>query len=991
MRKYQLLTDDERKDLFQVPTNRDDLVRLFTLDTDDMERIRIRRENRNRLGVAIQLALFRHPGVTLAQYLADHRSLPVDFVQFLAEQIYIPPAAFADYGQREQTMTDHARELARDNGLRQSVNADLAMMIDAASEAAWSTNDGVTIARAIVTAMRGAGVLLPSVTTIERAGLAGRSRARKMTAHALVDDLTPSQLAQIDALCAHDREIGQSRLAWLKASPISPRPEHIRDIISRLTYVRAICLPERLRQAVHIDRYRQFLREGRTSSTYMIDRYTESRRRAMLVVLLLDFEERLADAAIDMADKLIATMFTRARNIQTRRYSSTAKDVARLMRLFCGTIDALSEAAEKRLDPMETLDQRVGWLTLLMVRPEVHAIAATADEDPLVAAGGRYITLRKFAPALIEALEFRSGRGSARTIAAIGVLRELNRTGQREVPADAPMPFKKDWRSLVRSPDGTIDRRLYEVATLAHLRNKLRSGDVWLDRSADYRRFDTYLLPQRAAAPIVAELGLPPTADEWLERRGRELDARLKRFSAGLREGAYEGVTLVGRRLSISPVKPTTPPAAEKLADQLEALLPRVRITELLHDVARDTGMLNAFTNLRTGEKCPSDNALLAVILADATNLGLTRMAAASHGVTRDQLIWTKDAYFREDTYKRALACVINAHTQLPIVSHWGDGTTSSSDGQFFRSGKRVHAGSEVNARYGGDPGFSFYTHVSDQHGSFHVRVISAATHEAPYVLDGLLHHGTTLNIAEHYTDTGGATDHVFALCAMLGFRFCPRLRDFPDRRLVPLEAPGSYPELTPLLGKRIRAGVIRDHWGEVLRLVASLKSGETAPSTMMRKLAAYERQNQIDIAVQEIGKIERTLFMLDWLENPDLRRRCQAGLNKSEQRHALTQAICTYRQGRIVDRSHSAQQYRASGLNLAIASIIYWNSVYMTEAITHLRTEGRRDVSADLLAHTSPLGWEHIAFSGDFHWDRAAVATSERKLNVRPVSTATA
>ena len=72
--------------------------------------------------------------------------------------------------------------------------------------------------------------------------------------------------------------------------------------------------------------------------------------------------------------------------------------------------------------------------------------------------------------------------------------------------------------------------------------------------------------------------------------------------------------------------------------------------------------------------------------------------------------------------------------------------------------------------------------------------------------------------------------------------------------------------------------------------LVASLKAGHVAPSTMLRKLAAYERQNQIDIALQEIGKVERTLFMLDWLESPELRRRCQAGLNKSEQRHLLTQ-----------------------------------------------------------------------------------------------------
>jgi TnpA family transposase len=267
------------------------------------------------------------------------------------------------------------------------------------------------------------------------------------------------------------------------------------------------------------------------------------------------------------------------------------------------------------------------------------------------------------------------------------------------------------------------------------------------------------------------------------------------------------------------------------LADQLDAILPWIRITELLHEVARETGFMAAFKNLRTGEICPNESALLAAILADATNLGLSRMANASQGVTRDQLIWTHDAYIREDTYNAALAIIINAHHRLPVAAVWGDATTSSSDGQFFRGGKRGATGGDVNARYGGDPGFSFYTHVSDQHRPYHVKVISAATHEAPYVLDGLLHHGSNIKIAEHYTDTGGATDHVFALCAMLGFRFCPRLRDFPDRRLVPINQPAAYPGIAPLLGKRIRTDVVREHWNEVLRLAASLKAGHVAPS----------------------------------------------------------------------------------------------------------------------------------------------------------------
>ena len=107
-----------------------------------------------------------------------------------------------------------------------------------------------------------------------------------------------------------------------------------------------------------------------------------------------------------------------------------------------------------------------------------------------------------------------------------------------------------------------------------------------------------------------------------------------------------------------------------------------------------------------------------------------------SQGVTRDQLVWTADAYIRSETYQAALVRIIDAHHRLPVAALWGAGTTSSSDGQFFRSGKRGNVAGEINARYGVDPGFSFYTHVSDQHAPYHVRVISAATHEAPYVLD---------------------------------------------------------------------------------------------------------------------------------------------------------------------------------------------------------------------------------------------------------------
>jgi TnpA family transposase len=147
----------------------------------------------------------------------------------------------------------------------------------------------------------------------------------------------------------------------------------------------------------------------------------------------------------------------------------------------------------------------------------------------------------------------------------------------------------------------------------------------------------------------------------------------------------------------------------------------------------------------------------------------------------------------------------------------------------------------------------------------------------------------------------------------------------------------------------------------------------------MLKKLAAYRRQNQLDLALQELGRIERTLFMLDWLESPELRRRCHAGLNKSEQRHSLAQVICTFKQGRISDRGADAQQFRASGLNLVIAAIVFWNSTYIADAVAHLH-EIAEPAPDTWLAHTSPLSWEHISLSGDFLWDRAAATAGNRR-----------
>lgn len=236
-----------------------------------------------------------------------------------------------------------------------------------------------------------------------------------------------------------------------------------------------------------------------------------------------------------------------------------------------------------------------------------------------------------------------------------------------------------------------------------------------------------------------------------------------------------------------------------------------------------------------------------------------------------------------------------------------------------------------------------------------------------------MLYHESDLQIEEHYTDTAGFTDHVFAMMHLLGFRFAPRIRDLADTKIYILDSNNDYDGLKPMIGGTIGIKTIKTHWNEILRLSASIKQGTVTASLMLRKLASYPRQNGLALALRELGRIERSLFILDWLQNVELRRRVNAGLNKGEARNALARAVFFNRLGEIRDRNYEQQRFRASGLTLVTAAIVLWNTVYLERAIVSLRTRDNAVVDDELLKHLSPLGWEHINLTGDYVWKKSS------------------
>ena len=572
---------------------------------------------------------------------------------------------------------------------------------------------------------------------------------------------------------------------------------------------------------------------------------------------------------------------------------------------------------------------------------------------------------------MLDILPLQATSSSNSLMQAIEVLRTMNKAESRKLPDNPPTKFiKKRWHKLIHT-DNDIDVRYYELCVLSELKNALRSGDIWVQGSRQFKAFDDYLITKDEFQKIPQgelPVAINPYYLSYQNQRLTLLVEQLKTTNKLAKADNLPEASITSSGLKITPLDAVFPESAQILITQVASMLPHIKITELLLEVDEWIGFSDEFIHLKRESSIQDKHLLLTAILSDGINLGLKKMAESCPSTTHSKLSWLQAWYIRDETYTAALAVLTNAQLNQPFAQYWGDGTTSSSDGQRFKTGGRGQNMGHINPKYGSEPGRLIYTHVSDQYSPFHSKLVNVGIRESTYVLDGLLYHQSDLKVDEHYTDTAGFTDHVFALMHLLGFKFAPRIRDLGDTKLFIPKGDNPYQALKPMLGGTINIQLIKEHWSDILRLATSIKQGTVTASLILRKLGSYPRQNGLALALREVGRIERTLFILDWLQHKELRRRVQAGLNKGEARNALARAVFFNRLGEIRDRSFEQQRYRASGLNLLTAAIVLWNTVYIERAVNALREQGQ-EIDDDYLQYLSPLGWEHINLTGDYLW----------------------
>lgn len=376
---------------------------------------------------------------------------------------------------------------------------------------------------------------------------------------------------------------------------------------------------------------------------------------------------------------------------------------------------------------------------------------------------------------------------------------------------------------------------------------------------------------------------------------------------------------------------------------------------------------------------------ICAVLLSEACNIGLEPLVKHHiPALTRHRLSWVKQNYFRAETIIRANARLVDYQSNLALAQKWGGGEVASADGmRFVTPVKSINSG--PNRKYfGSNKGITWYNFVSDQYSGFHGIVIPGTLRDSIFVLEGLLEQQTGLNPTEIMTDTTGTSDIVFGLFWLLGYQFSPRLADAGEAIFWRIDKNASYGALNKLARGCVNTNRIEQQWDDMIRTAGSLKLGTIQASELIRSLLKSKKPSSLAQAIIDAGRINKTLYLLNYIDDKDYRRRILNQLNRGEGRHAVARAICYGQRGEIRKRYREGQEDQLGALGLTLNAAALWNTIYMQAALTHLEKLSEV-VNDEDVARLSPLQHGNINMLGYYSFNLAEqVVNGElRELNL--------
>lgn len=965
-----ILTTAQREKLLLVDhLSPDEFHAYFSFSNYDLEIINQHRGDINKLGFALQLCLARYPGCSLSSWVHSNR-----LVSYVKAQLNLNDLDLTLYNNRN-TRANHFNEILNTFNYKKFINDEIQEKLKAyLISQALENDDAIYLMKQALDFLSRNRVIFPFISKIEDIIGHCREQAENTIFSILLDSLTDIQFEQLNALFKTNNKTKMTTLAWLKDLPGKANPESFMSLCKKIEVISAINLETLDVSQIHRNRFLQLARLGDNYDAYDFSRFEFKRRYALLIAFLVDHHQYLIDQLVEINDRILASIKRKGIHDSQEQQKEKGKLANEKLEHYASLIDALHFAKSNGSDPFEEIEQVISWKNLIQDRDEASRIAGNKNYGYLEMVRNKAAYLRKYTPMLLKTLSFKGNSSATPVLKALSTINELNDDRKRKIPKETSTDFvSKKWENLVRPEEGKIDRSFYELVAFTELKNNIRSGNISVSGSLIHRNIEEDLV---ALSNCFGSGTIPDSFEDYLNSRGALLDSQLNYYSKNTYKVKKEG---------LKKLKKSTPDEAELYRKKLYDLIPRIRLSNLLIEVDDWTHFSQEFIHDSTG-KPPTDHerkSVFATLLGLGMNIGLEKMAQSTPGITYSQMANVKQWRLYKEALTRAQSVLVNYQLELPIANFWGEGKTSASDGMRVPVGVSALK-SDINPHYKSlEKGATMIRSINDRNTAHHVEVVSTNTRDATHTLDGLLYHETNLDIQDHFTDTNGYTDQVFGLTALLGFNFQPRIRNIKTSQLFSIKSSSEYPNLLEEISGKVNVKVIEDNYDEIKRLAYSVQTGKVSSSLILGKLGSYSRQNPLSTALRELGRIEKSIFMVDYITDENLRRKITRGLNKTEAINALARELFFGRRGKFMERDIRRQLQSASVLNVLINVISIWNAVYLQKAYEHLvKTDPK---VTQYMKHVSPINWEHISFLGEYTFDLTSSSKELRELNIKP------
>ena len=963
---------------FSWEPNEVQLARYFHLDEADLAFINNRRGDQNRFGVALQVGCVRFLGT----FLFDLSLVPINAQWFIARQLDITDVGIlSKYAQRETTRREHTALIRNQYQYREFTWPWSFRLNRLLYTRSWISNERPSLLFDLATGwLIQHKILLPGASTLTRLISEVRERATNRLWQRLSALPSPAQIAKLETLFQIPEGARTSCFDRFRKGPVTISGPAFNEAVDRYQDLKAFGMHELDFTGIPPVRFKSIARHAGMISMHKIARMPESKRTAILVAFAKAYEIIAFDEALDVLDLLITEIAGVAKKLGQKKRLRTLKDLdksALALAEVCALL--LNESMQDEL-LRPTIFAKMPPERLAEFIATVHELARPYDDnfqDEMVEQYGR---VRRFLPRLLRDIEFKAAPAGKSTLKAHQYLAGLLES-RKQLLDEAPLDIvSNSWKRMVFDKEGRVTKRGYTLCFLDKLQDSLRRRDVYVENSDRWGDPRAKLLQgqewQANRIQVCRSLGHPLNPQEAIEALVRQLDATYKQVAGKFDDNPVE-LDLSGKRPTLTIThfdKLDDPASLTMLSQQIEALLPSVDLTELLLEIHAHTGFADEFTHVSEANARADDLtvSVCAVLLAEACNIGLEPLIKHQvPALTRHRLNWVKQNYLRAETLVKANAKLVDYQSTLYLARKWGGGEVASADGMRFVTPVRTINAGPNRKYFGSNRGITWYNFVSDQFSGFHGIVIPGTLRDSIFVLEGLLEQQTGLSPVEIMTDTAGVSDMVFGLFWLLGYQFSPRLADAGESVFWRVDKKADYGVLDDLARSCVNTHKIEQHWDDMMRIAGSLKLGAVQASELIRSLLKSDRPSSLAQAIIEAGRINKTLYLLNYVDDEDYRRRILTQLNRGEGRHAVARAICHGQRGEIRKRYREGQEDQLGTLGLVTNALVLWNTIYMQAALDHLREQGE-DVKEEDEARLSPLSHKHVNMLGHYSFTLA-------------------